>query len=295
MNPTDTTQNKKTTVLLTRSQEAALTQLLALARLNFSNPSYGPVKLRTIPLILGPSGVGKTHLVRELAERLKLRVLKLSYGEWIIEAARHEPSTFRRIRQELDRGQSILLHIDELDKFVFTTDPWSRALFGEVFGLLDRAPGATSHHAVEVGKGRLPGWTDEQVQQLASNVFIVTSGTWMSLFEARVRRPIGFWQGQESKGGIDLAALRSAVRNQGIIPAELLNRLNEDWLVLEPYSENDFRALAKSMELSPDLFDPEEAVASGLNFRFLENRLTRSAVAAMQERETLAAETLQQE
>ncbi len=63
-------------------------------------------------------------------------------------------------------------------------------------------------------------------------------------------------------------------------PPELVNRFNDHWLVLEPYQAADFRALVAELGLPPTLIDPTAAVASGLNFRYVENAFTEHLLAS---------------
>ena len=268
------------TSLLTQSQEFALERMTALAKLHFAQAETGAVRLRTLPLVIGPSGVGKSHLLRELGARLGLPVMKLTVGDWIIQGARMEPSTCRRLRSELERDEPMVLQIDELDKFSLTPDPWTRCLFGEVFGILDGTPGPV----IKNGASLQGGWTETLVQRLRSRCFTIGAGTWQELWSSdRPRRAIGFHQQRESLAAPDHEALRERVRTTRAIPDELLNRFNASWLFLDPLTREDFARIAERLSLGREILDPVRAEASGLNFRYVENVMTDAAVAQLRQ------------
>ena len=245
----------------------------SLARLHFSPRDQGPVRVRTLPLLIGPSGVGKSHLVRELGRQLGVHVLKFTVGDWMIECGRHEPSSYRRIRQQLERDEKVLVHIDELDKFELTDDSWTRALFGEIFGLLDGSPGAVMKSPAT---GPAVGWTEQLVHRLKTRAFIVGSGTWQSLY-SQVRRPIGFCSGNGTQTVMNHEALTARIRESEVIPPELLNRFG-GWIFLDPLTRDDFTRISHSLNLPSKVLDPALAEASGLNFRYVENVMTEKAL-----------------
>ena len=63
-----------------------------------------------------------------------------------------------------------------------------------------------------------------------------------------------------------------------MIPDELINRFNDDWLLLEPYTATDYSAIVCNLGLDPTTIDPVEGAASGLNFRYVERALTNAAL-----------------
>ncbi|MFZ5497223.1 MAG: AAA family ATPase [Verrucomicrobiota bacterium] len=170
---------------LTRSQRAGLGRMLGLAKLHFEGAVRHGVRLRTWPLLVGPSGVGKSNLARRLAAALGgLPVTKLSYGEWLVSGARTDVTTLQRLRLALEKYDRQILFIDELDKVHATPDPWSRALLTELFGVLDRQ--------LATAEGSRCGWSQELLRKFQEKVFIVGAGTWQDVWRGQGSRSIGF-------------------------------------------------------------------------------------------------------
>ena len=252
---------------LTRSQQAGLKRMLALAKLHFEGGTRHGVQLRTWPLLVGPSGVGKSNLARRLASDLGgLPVTKLSFGEWLVSGARTDVTTLQRLRLALEKHERQILFIDELDKVHATSDPWSRALLTELFGVIDRQLG--------VAEGSRSSWTPELLQKLRERVFIIGAGTWQDLW-------------RESSGAIGFGGraqptdMPDRIRRANIIPVELLNRFNADWVVLESYTAQDFAEIAAGLKLPDGVLDPVAAAESGYNFRAVEMTLTAHALRQM--------------
>lgn len=257
-----------TTAFLTSSQSIAIERLDAMARLFFRGVnSTSPVALRLNPLIVGPSGMGKSHLVATLASRLRLPLLRLCVGDWIVSGARQDPCTMQVVQQTIDRHRDgFVLHIDELDKAT-SDEQWTQVARQEIFALLDRRVGFT-------GTNRQP-WLDTHDAALRTRVFIVGSGAWHEIWETQAgRRHLGFQHGANSTE--ELQEIEAAIRRSKVIPAELTNRFSP-WVPLRPLEVEDFVQLAKQLNLPPD-FDPKAAAQSRLNFRYLEAALTEAAI-----------------
>lgn len=248
----------------TRSQADALKVMRAMAQAYFEGAGRGALTLRFNPLLVGPSGVGKTFLVSELGRELNLPVLKLTVGEWLVVGAKGTPALglVQRFICDHERG---LIHLDELDKYRADRSPWMMSVMTEVFGLLDRS----FHYAGEQG----PAWTNAHAERLKRNVFIIGSGTWQEIWRNAAARPVGF---NSRAPGFNAA---QQVREARLIPEELVNRFNDPWLILDHYTAEDFRRLGREHGLVEPEFDPIAAAASKLNFRYLENAATRREIA----------------
>lgn len=253
---------------LTASQQAAFREICALSEIYFDGGiERAGVELRIAPLVIGPSGVGKTHVVTAAGRAMGLPVIRLTVGDWIIQAARQPPCALEILQRNLDQHGRMILFIDELDKLtrMHGGGDYSLHQHVEIYAALDRSisfPGAS-------GKP----WTEEHAGKLRRNVMIVGGGTWHDLWLAGGRRPMGF--GHVETVDHDIA---SRIRRARIIPEELLNRFSDRWLLLHPYTVEDFQAIAQRIGLAPEDFDPAAAVASGGNFRAVQNALTTRAL-----------------
>ncbi|MDI1248816.1 MAG: AAA family ATPase [Lacunisphaera sp.] len=253
---------------LTKSQRNGLRRLRAMANLHFEGSYRYGIQLRTTALLVGPSGVGKTALVRQLGASLDVPVLKLTYGDWIVGGAKIDPTTLRRVQMAIERHPRLIIHLDELDKFHFSSDAWTRGVMAEIYCLLDRELS---------GGGSLSSpWKPEHAEKLSRNVFLVGSGTWQDLWTKRKAPSIGFCPGGASAD----RDMSPRIRHAGVIPDELINRFNADWIMLEPYTVEDFRNIAGQLKLGPAVLDPVAAAASGLNFRAVEAALTADSLRA---------------
>lgn len=221
--------------LLTRAQTEALERIVRLGHLHYSRAAVGcSIRPRLWPLLVGPTGSGKSFLAREAAHQLDAVYKRVSYGDWIVQGSRHV-STFYSIIQEAMTFPRLVVHIDELDKLpVGNVDEWARAVGTEVWGLLD---------------GELPirrFITDPELKlskeesiaiasgALAEKLFIVGSGTWQVHFDsAKSTRSLGFGGGADalSDPGAHVVSTLETMRG---VASELLARFDGTLLFLEP-------------------------------------------------------------
>ncbi len=217
-------------------------------------------------LIIGPSGVGKSHLTRAVAENLSVPILKLSHGEWIVTAARTcTRSTIQRVRDFLGQNECGIIHIDELDKSRagFRTE-WSIAVFGEIFSLLDRHSPAPPRDGA---------WSETELSHLRNRFWFLGSGTWQDLWNDVSSAKIGFGKSNFSD---DQTMLVEKVRRSCLIPEELLFRFSANYILLPPATEDDYRQAAKAFglckmaEVLGIQIDFRKATAEGSGARWLE-------------------------
>lgn len=263
------------TSVLTPSQEKALELLMAMAEAFFEEalePRHSPVQLRLNPLLIGPSGVGKSHLVRLLARRLGgLPVLTFTVANWIVAGAKGE-NTHQAIARALDQNDRAIVFLDELDALaggggrekVDQNSDWAGSRLAGIMALLDRTLG---------GGGIRGEWTDRHSRRLREGVFVIAAGTWQPLWRQLEARLVGFGQGGGSQANI-----AELIKRTHLLPEELLSRLASPWLVLEPMGVDDHRRIAQQLKLGPGIFDPVKAAASGRNFRAIEDALTQHAI-----------------
>lgn len=226
---------------------------------------------RLDPLIAGPSGEGKSFLVRELARSLEIPIMRLTYNEWLVSGSKEAPHTLTRLHNFVEENARGLIHIDELDKFKssHTTD-WSTAVHGELLLALDRSLQQPTRGAV---------WTPFLQAKFRKSFLIIGSGTWQLTWSESVKPKLGFQTGtsivptQES--------IRREIERRGIIPAELYLRFNPELVLLPPAKEDDYRrgaVMFKLDEMARELgvaLDYANAVERGLGARWLEETFAK--------------------
>lgn len=127
-------------------QEAAFQDLLQTAKA-FFDPSWHEfrIKPRFSRLVVGPSGVGKTHIVRALAEEMQVPLFSIDVSNWILlgaSAAERSGETWRHICKFIAENERGIIFLDELDKLgragAINDSAWTQHLRVEVYGLLDK-------------------------------------------------------------------------------------------------------------------------------------------------------------
>ena len=254
--------------LWSHGQELAFAALLEIAGAFFEMDwPDGGLRPRLDPLIVGPTGMGKSHLIRAVARKLELPILRLTYNEWLVTGAREMPHTLNRVHDFLESNVRGLIHIDELDKFKNShrTD-WSTAVHGELFLLLDRSLQQPT---------RGSSWTPILQSRLRKAFLIIGSGTWQLTWSATAKPAMGF----QTSTAIAPGMMQREIEKSGVIPAELFRRFNSDLIILPPATEADYRRGAAIFDLERmakglgiDL-DYANAVERGLGARWLEETL----------------------
>lgn len=248
--------------ILTDSQREVLSELDALYGLFCERSRIaGPVRLRISPLLVAPTGSGKTHTVNLFARRHRLPIFRTSVAEWLVQGSKSAIPTLDLLRKQLQRHpDGLVVHVDELDKFT-SQEAWGQAQRGELFSLLD-------------GLTAADGWSDSDRATLRERVLIIGSGTWQTIFEDKLGRSLGFSPRDNRTTTAELE-----IRSAKTIGTELMNRWGQI-LFLRPLTANDYRELMHRLGVRSEFLDPKEAAASGQNFRALETALTRQAIAS---------------
>jgi len=230
-------------IMWSESQHQAFIQLCEMGEVFFGvDWLESAIKPRLDPLIVGPTGVGKSHLVRSVAEMLKVPLLRLSYGEWMVTGSRSTQTTIARIYEFVVSNPKGIIHIDEVDKarVAFTTE-WSIYAYAEMFFLLDRNINQPA---------RNESWTPELNAKLRYNFWIIGSGTWQVLWDAIGKPSIGFGEtpGEDTKVS---DVIKELIRKKEIIPKELLKRFCNELILIPPATQTDY-------ELAADIFGIEK-------------------------------------
>ncbi len=183
------------------SQRRAFEELVLIGETFFGTDWLSlPLRPRFDTLVIGPSGSGKSHLVRAVAAHLKVPCLRVSHGEWIVMGARpHLQPTVQKITNFIVENERGIIHVDELDKARagFQAE-WTISVFAEIFSLLDRIIPAEPREKPN---------TEILRQRLRSDFLFVGSGTWQAAWEESP--PIGF---ADPESHWDSTALSKAIR-----------------------------------------------------------------------------------
>jgi len=170
----------------TLSQQAALQRLTTMATLYFSSKSSGGLRPRFAPLLIGPTGSGKTAVVERVANKLKAHLMRVTVSEWTPNGAREETSpTLRTLVATLLEHDRVVLFIDELDKLSDSSGTWNRSCLCEIFNVLERDL-PTHFTKNKTDQERLSVKTRDRL-------WIVGAGTWSHLQPSHANtRPMGF-------------------------------------------------------------------------------------------------------
>lgn len=240
----------KPTPHLTRSQANALDRIVRLGVLNYSGiATQLAVSPRLWPLLAGPTGAGKSFLVRSAAEQLGASYLRVAYGDWIVQGAR-QPSTMSAVISAALTCPRLVIHLDELDKMpIGRGGEWAQAVMNDIWALLDGQLPVEKFAAEADGKTPL---SDREKRVLEANeimdaVFIVGSGTWQSLFDGVERQQMGFAaipQRRSADAGRLVLSTLEAVRGPS---SELLARFDGTLLFVAPPTLDEAVAIVERL------------------------------------------------
>lgn len=231
---------------LTRRQTEIVEHCQALSRIHRSLALKGetksPIKPRLFPLLAAPTGAGKSALVHAVSESIGASYYRIQRGDFYPQGSnRGVPTVIAILNHVLQTKGTVLIHFDELDKWSFgdqssPTQEWSASCYSDLFTVLDGSwpfeAYLASEHRMKATNGEL---SIEQLQFAARRIFIVGSGTWQKLFDAKrtQKAPFGFNVGSAE---IDRNLSGEEIFNSGVIAPELLGRFNSD-VQLMPYPE----------------------------------------------------------
>lgn len=248
---------------------------------------------RLFPLVAGPTGSGKSFLIRQVARELDADYFRLTYGDFIPLGARDPAAaTMVRLGRKLAHSNRLLVHLDEIDKWLISDREWGRSITTDLWNLLDcvlpweqiiaadpSLLGGSPEEQTKTGKDDIP---DPPVNLFRTDhMFIVGSGTWQSIFEHRITRTVGFQGGSATPQPSD-RDLVAAIRRSKVIPTELSARFSTDILVLGYPSREEteelldlygLRQLAADMGIRISASDVDFAAAGMRAFESLKTRL----------------------
>lgn len=258
---------------LTQSQIKAYRRISAMARAYFARPDFAcTVEPRLMPLCIGPTGTGKTSLMRRVAKENRATFLRTSAGEWTPIGVRSVRPTVACILEALATSQSgkAVVLIDEMDKVSGATDTnWARSVLNEIYATLDRSmPIASLLHGENSPKLSIS--VEELQERVERKLFLVAAGTWQSLWSGGTTMGFG--------GAVSTTARAvDTIATQRIVPIELLMRFTWPPIVLSYPDQVETLALFQKtglMRLAANLgvsLDPAQHDWSRGGFRSIES------------------------
>ncbi|MFZ4774039.1 MAG: ATP-binding protein [Terrimicrobiaceae bacterium] len=260
-----------------KSQQQAFKKLIDIGETFFYAEWEGAgLRPRLDPLVVGPSGAGKTHLIRAVAEQLALPVLRITHGEWIVAGSRSSSAhTTEKVRKFIQQNERGIVHMDELDKArAGFQSEWTISVFAEIFCLIDR---------VEPAGGRQQDWSPELLKRLSKDIWFIGTGTWQDLWTKQSAPSIGFGG---ATARIDPADFTADIHRTRLIPDELLRRFCSDIICLNSATPDEYRQAARHfglVKIARKLnikLDYENGASGNLGARWLEETYASLLVTA---------------
>ena len=211
---------------LTASQKRAAERLDFFWRIRRGGVErLGSTETRPIPLLVGPSGAGKTASVRDFAARKGLPCFSVSVTNWIIRGARCENYTADAlaawIGEHIEGGVIVIEEVNKL-RTEHLEATWSMGILIELLSLMDQDPRLLRM-----------GFKQEQIDAL-DKFILIGCGAWQETWTNCKEKATAGFGGTQGGGATDPSVFLSAVLNSGTIPEELLYRFNSHFLLIEP-------------------------------------------------------------
>jgi len=281
-------------------QKEVFKSLLQTARVCFGSSWQSlPIRPRFARFVSGPSGAGKTHIARAVAEEIGMPFFALDAASWIPLGASSRGATYSwvQIGRWLREHPQGIIFLDELDKVGPSPEGWLNYVRVEIFSLLDRRLPAglslyetedeeeSQRHAIEL---------DVVAQRLAQGVFFVGAGAFQNIWESRSKAVAGFHLTEKTEAGLTHRQMAQA------IPTEMVNRFTGPILSLRQLSRDDYelmlrrcvRSLPKGLAGKVEGIgckSLDDAVDNRLGVRWLEEIMLR----ALMHREELGSSVIQ--
>ena len=232
-------------------QKEVHAELLATAGLFFAGTWKNcAIRPRFSRFLSGPTGSGKTHVVKSVATELGTPILIVSATNWMPlgcsqKGARPTWSDIATFCQRHERG---IIFVDELDKFGGVGSSWMDHIRVEAFQLLDQIFPDTALAGDD--DYELSGATLDHSQvadRLLNNILIVGAGAFQGIWSEKRAPHIGFGKKTEDACS-DIS--KSMMSRQ--IPAEITNRFAGPILVLRPLALWDYQEMLREAAASLD-------------------------------------------
>jgi SpoVK/Ycf46/Vps4 family AAA+-type ATPase len=223
-------------------QKEVHAELLATAGLFFGGTWKNcGIRPRFSRFLSGPTGSGKTHVVKNVAAQLGTPILVVSSTNWMPLGCSQKGArpTWCDIASFCQRNERGIIFVDELDKFGGVGSSWMDHIRVEAFQLLDQIFPDTALASDD--EYELSGETLDHSQiadRLLNNILIVGAGAFQSIWSEKRAPHIGFGQRVEDRSNDISKAMMSRQ-----IPAEITNRFAGPILVLRPLALWDYKEM----------------------------------------------------
>ncbi len=284
--------NSEEKLRLFAHQEKAFAEILATARVLYQNRWRDlPVKPRFNLLVTGGTGLGKTAMVRAVAQTLGIPIMALSTATWILVGAsrRGAATTWPALVRFLLEHRLGVIFVDEVDKISGPWE-WSKYLRSEIFSLLDR----TVPSDLTLDDDDCPSAATRQKERLSCRIaqrrlrrgmLIVAAGAFQPFWEESGQRRIGFADNDQGP-----AILPDSGALAHYLPRELVNRFRAKIIHLPPLGLRDYLGMLRetAQRLPLELKEPflergcESARAARdnrLGVRWIEEVITETLIA----------------
>ncbi len=203
-----------------------------------------PCRPRFSRFLAGPTGTGKSHLVRTLARELDVPVLELGATNWIPMGCsqRGAQPTWVDIAQFAGRNSEGIIFCDETDK-LSGHSTWTQAIQVELFSAIDgRLPDTLLNIYEEAGEEDADFLWETVKVRLRDMFLVVGAGAFQGLAEVVPRRTCGFGAEEPEMAKREITKSEMA----GVIPREITNRFVSPILYLPPLDREDYLAMLES-------------------------------------------------
>lgn len=215
---------------LANGHRAALSRLMEMAEVFYSRSATGmKIAPRLFPLVVAPTGAGKSFLIRHAAALLKSDYFKITRGDWCPRGAKAgRPTTFL-ILDLLLKGNRVAVHLDECDKWnLDVSKEWSAGIGSDLWNTLDGFFPIHDYLRETKFEDKLEPTVQKIEEAVRSKLWIVGSGTWQDVFAKGAKAAAMGFSSATATAGVTVEAIRRA---EAISP-ELLLRFNSELIFL---------------------------------------------------------------